>query len=61
MNTADCPGQAETLDKKFERPLRQHLETYRTIVTVRAVVVTTYLCSILVSPLKLVPGTLGIV
>jgi hypothetical protein len=28
--------QAETVDKKFERPLRQHLETYRTIVAVRA-------------------------
>lgn len=27
--------QAETLDRNFEKPLRQHLETYRTIVTVR--------------------------
>lgn len=26
--------QAETLDKQFEKPLRQHLENYRTIVTV---------------------------
>ncbi|KAF8232456.1 hypothetical protein L208DRAFT_1397441 [Tricholoma matsutake] len=27
---------AETIDKKFERPLRQHLETYRTIVADRS-------------------------
>ncbi|KAJ3729077.1 hypothetical protein DFJ43DRAFT_501878 [Lentinula guzmanii] len=27
---------AETLDKNFEKPLRQHLETYRTIVTERS-------------------------
>ncbi|KAF8633690.1 hypothetical protein AX15_001296 [Amanita polypyramis BW_CC] len=27
---------AEALDKKFEKPLRQHLETYRTIVTERS-------------------------
>ncbi|KIK65494.1 hypothetical protein GYMLUDRAFT_56198 [Collybiopsis luxurians FD-317 M1] len=27
---------AETLDKKFEKPLRQHLENYRTIVTERS-------------------------
>lgn len=26
--------QAETLDKKFEKPLRQHLDTYKTIVNV---------------------------
>ena len=32
------PMQAETLDKKFEKPLRQHLDTYRAIVTVRAIV-----------------------
>lgn len=28
------PFKAETLDKNFEKPLRQHLETYKTIVTV---------------------------
>lgn len=28
-------SQSETLDKSFEKPLRQHLETYRTIVHVR--------------------------
>ncbi|KAI6047126.1 hypothetical protein EDC04DRAFT_2556514 [Pisolithus marmoratus] len=28
---------AETLDKKFEKPLRQHLDTYRTIVNERSV------------------------
>lgn len=28
-------AQAETLDKQFEKPLRQHLEDYRTVVTVR--------------------------
>ena len=27
--------QSETLDKNFEKPLRQHLDTYRTIVNVR--------------------------
>ncbi|KAK0453370.1 hypothetical protein EV421DRAFT_676449 [Armillaria borealis] len=27
---------AETIDKNFEKPLRQHLETYRTIVTERS-------------------------
>jgi len=27
-------SQAETLDKKFEKPLRQHLDTYKTIVNV---------------------------
>ena len=27
--------QADTLDKQFEKPLRQHLESYRSIVTVR--------------------------
>ncbi|KAJ7638607.1 hypothetical protein FB45DRAFT_406745 [Roridomyces roridus] len=27
---------AETLDKKFEKPLRQHLETYRTVMTERS-------------------------
>jgi hypothetical protein len=32
--------QAETLDKKFEKPLRQHLDTYRAIVTVCAIVST---------------------
>lgn len=31
-----CTGlQADTLDKNFEKPLRQHLETYKTIVNVR--------------------------
>jgi len=34
--------QAETIDKKFEKPLRQHLETYRTIVTVCAITVPLY-------------------
>lgn len=29
-----CILQAETLDKKFEKPLRQHLDTYKTIVNV---------------------------
>lgn len=32
-----CP-QAETLDKSFEKPLRQHLDTYKTIVHVRRLV-----------------------
>ena len=32
------PVQAETLDKKFEKPLRQHLDTYRAVVTVRVIV-----------------------
>lgn len=27
--------QAETLDKQVEKPLRSHLETYRTVVNVR--------------------------
>ena len=30
----DCGPQAETLDKQFEKPLRQHMENYRTVVTV---------------------------
>ncbi|KAG5646420.1 hypothetical protein DXG03_003470 [Asterophora parasitica] len=30
------PTQAETIEKQFERPLRQHLETYRTIVKDRS-------------------------
>ena len=28
-------SQAETLDKQFEKPLRQHLENYRYVVNVR--------------------------
>jgi hypothetical protein len=30
--------QAESLDKSFEKPLRQHLDTYKTIVNVRRLV-----------------------
>lgn len=30
--------QAESLDKSFEKPLRQHLDTYKTIVHVRRLI-----------------------
>ena len=29
--------QADTIDKTFEKPLRQHLDTYKTIVNVRLI------------------------
>ena len=35
------PPQSETLDKQFEKPLRQHLDAYRTIVHVRGLPVVT--------------------
>jgi hypothetical protein len=48
--------QSETLDKQFEKPLRQHLDTYRSIVHVRALLLVSITCR--TKPLDIHTGTL---